>query len=805
MDSFLSQYINSLGPTKSQAVVTVLQQALVGKSDLSILISQLQNVSQHTALQINEDTSQTFVSSSDFKTNIAAIDTFIQSLFAESNNISLLLNNLSQTLTAQAKSLEDQINVLETRLANYAFLAADNNSYSYGYTEHFHDNNGRDSFSSLIPDRTSTAFAVSEQALVNPLTKSLCLCSNISDPYPLTAAIINGNVTPLTVSDTGIQNAVSSLSSIGWRVEYSSAIPITSSLQGSDSSGAQVLIEFKLAQPAYASQIEIVPFSDTAMDLVQVSIFPSNDDSLFTNMLDSPINLNAPLTINIPYQSVTRFRLLINQPTYTRVTNYSNQAEQQYNTLSSQPNIKPPLLGGPTPPRRWNYSEFFNLYYKVNSAYPGGTISRPKAFDISRGLSLPQILKNTQTKLGPYESWNLATTQNAVINQLFLNQPGTYKKIFISGVATADFLNTNQAQIIPQVSDPAPVTAMLNPVPSTTASSFDYTYDLGLQYVGIGYESIGDRGVFVSKPLPAQGGVGAVRLSVSDNNVILPNADLDSDIITSTEYSVSNVSNPQLETDWTPIYPVDLTNNNSVLAERFFPDFAGRGYFRFSADRTLPIQAYKNGYAFTVTAASLLFDNSNNVVVGLTLPFGSFTTSDIFTVDYTTSSDFSVITFPNLDQLPVTSASDSQGAGEGFTGTSGRNMISLTNVPYIDTTEVNNSTYSTTTGMTPYQPIVVKFSNGSIATNLTNYTGGTQADLSNFNSGYYYIQSGTNIMFAGPITQSFRVYYQYLQSSVRFRVVERVNYTTFASPTVNSVTVKAKTIQPNPQQSLGSA
>ena len=117
--------------------------------------------------------------------------------------------------------------------------------------------------------------------------------------------------------------------------------------------------------------------------------------------------------------------------------------------------------------------------------------------------------------------------------------------------------------------------------------------------------------------------------------------------------------------------------------------------------------------------------------------------------------------------------------------------------------QVNASKYTTNLGMVPYQPITVILNNGTNAINITNYSSGQQANLGSFVSGYYYIQSGNTIMFNVPITSSIKVYYQYLISNVRVRVVERVNNITFASPTVSSFNVKAKLIQPNPVSSLG--
>lgn len=803
MDSFLKNYITSLSTGESTQISSILQDVLINKSDLNTIIQNLQNFTPFTALTLNEVNSQSIISSSDFVSNVMAIDSSLQDIYTYSNYLSLLLASLNKTLGSQVKALEEDITNLQVRLDNYAFLTADNNSYAYSYLESFHNDNGRASFSWVPTDRASSSFSEAEQAIINPITNSLVLATNITNPYPITPTLIGGNSTAYITSDTGIQNAVSSINSAGWRISIASAQPITSILNGFDEPGAQVILEFSLAQPAYASQIEIIPFSDTPMQLVQVLIYPSNDDNTYTMALPNPIILSAPYTLQIAYQSVSRFRVLLNQITYTRTTTYQNVPEQQYAAIANQPSMKPGVLGGIAQSRRWSYSEFFNLYYKVHAVFPSGSVSRPKSFNISRGNRLSDVLRRTKTRLGPYESWNTTSPQEMAITQLFMQQPGYYKAIFKTGISNYNFLTTNQQSITPQVNGPKPVTGMTNPAPTSIQNGFSYDYDIGLQYVAIGYNAIGDKGVFISVPVPATGSIGQVRLKVVDQNVILSGTDRDSPYVTSTEYSVSNISNPQEEKDWTPIFPINLTNQTLIESERFFPDSSGSGYMRFTADRVQPITLYKNGYKIATTTSNYIYDNSNNVVLGIQLPLGQFTAEDIFTIQYTTSDDFSTITFPNLSDLPVTSISDSQGAGEGFSGTQGRNSITLSQEPYINTSQLTTSTYNPQFGTTPYQPITVILSAGIPAINLTNYIGGSQSALSNFASGYYYIQSGTNIMFNQAITEPFRVYYQYLQSSVRVRVVERVDSQTFASPVVNSFNLKAKLIKPNPISSIG--
>ena len=802
MDPFMSDQVDSLAQSSKVSAASLLQGVILSNSDINTLLQQVTNIGQHGPLALNEVETQTFISSSDFTSNINSTMRALYPLFANSNSLSLLLESLNQTLISQVKLLEKQVSILETRLENYAFLSSDNNSYSYSYLENFHDNSGRDSFTWGPSDRDGTIFNSGEEALVNASANTLMLSSNIINPYPITPQLINGNALGLTVSDTGLANSVTAISSAGWRAEYSVTKPITSKLPSFEKPGAQVVLDFILNQPASASQIEIIPFSDIPIEIVQIQISDSNNYEISGNLLTSSVSISSPTTFTLPSQAVAKFRVFINQPTYTRNPRYINTPIQQSNSLTNQPNLQSALLGGKPQQRRWNYGEFFKITNQFNSDFPTANLKRPKSYQTSQGIKLNDIFRNQKTRLGPYIAWSAPTAQEQVVNQLFLQNPGYYKNIFQSGIATANFNKNNHQSLNPIVNGPQPVAAMPAPIVSTNEGSFNYNYDIGLQYVAIGYQSVGDKGVFISKPLPSTGNIGQIRIKAVEENIV-SNTGIDQGFLTSTEYSVSNISVPQNENDWIPIFPINLTNQFFVAAERFFINSSGSGFLRFSANRSQPIVMYKNGNIFNITPDNYIYDISNNIVLGLNLPNGTYTESDIFVVSYNTGKDFSTITFPSLNDLPITSIFDSNGAGESFPLTTGRNTINLSQLPYIDHMQVNASKYTTNLGMVPYQPITVILNNGTNAINITNYSSGQQANLGSFVSGYYYIQSGNTIMFNVPITSSFKVYYQYLISNVRVRVVERVNNITFASPTVSSFNVKAKLIQPNPVSSLG--
>jgi hypothetical protein len=330
-------------------------------------------------------------------------------------------------------------------------------------------------------------------------------------------------------------------------------------------------------------------------------------------------------------------------------------------------------------------------------------------------------------------------------------------------------------------------------------SSYKYRYNIGIKYVKAKLSSYGSKSVFVSKPIGVSGDISEVRLKESSTNFVLKGIDLDSEIVTSVEYSVTNSDDISTEASWIPIMP---SNDIMVTGERIFPDKDGIAVFRFSA-KDQGINLYKNGreIAKGILADIFLRRENNNSVYGLRVPTQLYTSGDLLTVNYIPATDYTTISFDNYSTMAnVTApATDSDGPGEGFYG-DGNLEYTLTKIPYIDSTQANASTYSDTFGMTPYQPISIVFSDGTTAINLTNYTNSVQANLDSDSSSYQYIQSGNYIKFNKAVAKNFRVYYNYFPSNFRVRVILRSNTAENVSPKVDFFQVKTKTRKPDAQR-----
>jgi hypothetical protein len=842
MERFLNNYMDSLTSRRRVRVGDLLSEATVTQEQIAIISQNLSNLSNLAPIVLRSVAPSTFVNTDSVMLNLRDVQHSMNELYNISNLISLLLDSHAAVLGADVKAIDDQLIALEKMANNYAFLLSDGGAFNYAYLEPFSDDRGRDSFSFNIPDRDGTTFGPSEQAIVRSTEGILAIPQDLTSTHGLTGEILKGNASGYVVVDTGLRNALTATSATGWRYIVSSTTPVTSSLsEANGNTGAQLLLEFTLSNPAPSSAIKLVPFADMAMELVQVIIYESTDNSNPTPLLTEPQILDRDYTLHFPMQAVAKFRVLINQPTYNRTGIAVDTEQQKYQDLFDAVQERRALED------RYDIRRIQQvirgLYYasKNNTQFSNITFpalsTKPLWGPLSWGRGL---MSNIDVKFG--EVWSESEDKwEKVILDLYASNPTFYRDLFLRGVGD-DSIN-----IGPQ---PQAIVSRDNPT-EHKIKFLDYRYNLGLKFIGIGANDPGYKGVFVSKPLPASGDIGELRIKVEDTNYQIAVSDLSSAYVTSTEYSVSNISTPNIESDWIPILPV---NTEMVIAERLFVDNAGRGFLRFPANRTAALYLYKNGYSHDINATSYILDTASQNVIGITLPFGDFTSDDIFTCDYIPAADNTTISFnlSGASDTPLISSYDNTGVGEGFENTGGRNTIDLKYTPYIDYNQVNSSTYFPTTGMSPYQPVTVRLDNGIVVTNLTNYKIGDQTSLPipnvgytppqgmvitadivtdpitheqisrvelyhrygtidpnavntsaiNAANGYYYIHSGNVLMFNRPLDQPFRVYYQYLQNAVRVRVVLRVNTKNFVTPTVDAFHVKTKTRRADARERL---
>lgn len=781
MRPYLNNYFETLSGRRQERVSSLLEEARVGKEQLDELANRLHSTitgEGFSPVALGKDQADSLIRSDNTSLNIRDITLRIRDLYRISNLISLLLNSHASVLVADVKALEDELIAMEKLAFNFAFLLSDNQSFDYGYLESFSDERGRDGRFSVVPDRSGSPFGPAAHAAVRVDEGVLSLPQSLANSHGLSGEILKGNATAFAVSDTGLKNVFSKGTSTGWKMTLATAGPITAPLpEANGRTGAQVMLEFRLSQPAPCSEIKLVPFADMPIEVLQVTTYNGEDDSTGKNLLDSPRIMDRPLTLHFVMESVVRFRVLLNQPTYERVTKFEKVAEHRYMELVREINNQRTIGVKRHSRKGVNHLERAEQARIMGKTYYSSSLPSTDLSPTYGPMNTKQLAKILRYKLS--SRWQKVVGKKSYIVYDVVKLSGHMKEVTRNSAdptfnKLTHYLTTDNP--IHQVIERPPLTGF-------TEAGFDYHYNVGLHYVGIGTEAPGFKGVFVSKPLPSPGDIGEVRIKTEEDNYIVPVSSRNSKIVTSVEYSVSNKSNPIEENDWLPILPA---GQHKVEGERLFFDEAGQAYLRFPAQSSQLLSIYRNGYLISLDSSAFIRGTPGSFI-GLRLK-GSFTPDDIFTCDYFPVGDPSVINFQayGFDLPPLVSVHSTDGTGEKFLSTGERNTVNLSYFPYIDPAQAAAG---------GYQPIVVKFDDGTVAQNLTDYQTNKTVPLPP--SDYYYIHSGDTLMFNQPIKKPFRVYYQYLQNNVRVRTILRCNAKDFVSPKVDYVHVKAKTRRPD--------
>lgn len=838
MRYFLDDFVRSLSPDGSRRATFMLADAKIEKEQFAAIEQKLNNNIALGKLQLAPLRNSDVASGSSITECFREMDLLVGDIFGRSNSISLLLDNYVDVLAADIKALEDELAALEKSVQNYAFLISDNGAFDYAFLEPFSDERGRDVEMTRIPDRNGRVFDVSDYANIDTNSGVLDMSAYNYKQLPIAnVTILKSNIaTLLSNADfSTLKNIVQPRIDNGWKVAAKSPSLITGQMEGyeenstGDINGAQFILEFTLAAPVPIDTITVVPFSDWGLMLSEIRTYKDGDDSTYEKVWDQPTNITGPINVNFRMSVVSRFRLYVRQPTYRRVMDRAYAAEAQNkmifdelinkNTMpddkGSASQIKP-LTGSKSSRGWWDqrmlmYLEDRNKLNRKNSPF---ATSIPRA-DYRKNWGSFSFRKNGLDKSSYEENikaWSNKDWATTLVHDVL-------KDISNSEIVWANVLNGQQMVKAAGAGSSASIRTSrdhTDPVMAPTvegtqrvgegSTSMPYVYKLGIRNVFIGISQMRDRAVFVSKRFEAPGDIGAVRIKSDYTNVRVTDVDKDTDRITSIEFSVSNVSKPVSEGDWYPILPVDTTE---VIGERLYPDTDGLCKLRFTAKIDAPIKVYINGYhkkEYEINKIARRKDSPKGLSYdALTIPVHDYASADIITVDYTPSHDFTTLEFTPLDPSkapPLVSSFDADGAGEGYDDSANQLVVTLKHSPYIDYVQVDSATYNSTTGLSGYSPIVVRFEDGTVAYNLTNYKDGTQSVLDSSSANYQFIHSGKTLMFNKIVSSPFRVFYQFQPSDVRVRVVLRCNSRDYATPRVDYYQIKAKTKKADAKRNL---
>jgi len=639
------------------------------------------------------------------------------------------------------------------------------------------------------------------------------------------AHLVSDNFSPYMTSHINLDNIGSTDEGQVWRSAINSPIPINSSLREFDDkgilsqSGAKAVIDLVFDSATAINNLYITPLADSSMTLAQITIFGKDDSDTQLDLLNSEMEINAVTHITFNPIVASKVRFYVSQKQYGRTLKSPDVSEEYYKNNGALRN-RGPIARSHT----YNISEeakgMYRLFVKnfirdtkklgkiavvshtsTNREFTWGALNPLDDMNRSSGhiTTYPQWFKKPPFKdalknlhryrasgdeISPIVAPKInETTRRRTPNYSYLEAEARNRQN--RNVQIGAFRNSSSLSAYGAVDE--------NIDESPLRSG--YRYVIGLASVVIGVDKPLSRGVFLSKQLSPDGYVGEVLLrdSRSDGHAYVDTL-LDNDITSSVEYSVTNNAAPIEEESWTPILPY---NNTTVESELLIVGDKGVAKLRFPADPQANISVFRNGKKAYVDNSSLVYSDDYSTILGVNLNAIMVSPVDIYTVAYTPLLEKSSVSF-NTSDVPLTTAFDDDGAGEGYSYSRNPLRVKLLNTPYVDYSEVDKSTYTSTLGLAPYQPIVVSFSDGTNAINLTNYINGDQPELDPYSQSYSYIHRGKELVFNKSVIKDFRVYYKYLANNTRVRVILRSHsLDTFSTPRIDYYQIKAKTIKPN--------
>ena len=288
--------------------------------------------------------------------------------------------------------------------------------------------------------------------------------------------------------------------------------------------------------------------------------------------------------------------------------------------------------------------------------------------------------------------------------------------------------------------------------------------------------SLFNKSVFCSKRIPINGRPLKVKMLTDYFNDAHANQSSSLNNKTSIEYSVSIAPSPSNESDWIPIIPFDkdvidqevLFFNNSTATLRFVP---------------LPesVSVYENGNKI---------DFSRYTVLGKQITVSNYNNNNKYYAAYSPSNlsiNKEVELHSRYLSSPILVTPSYNGSNGEYFGPARRMKVTLRNDPFVDYSKFQNASYSSTIGTitssstssgsydySSYSPVKIIFEDGKTAINITNYI------LDNYEIESFYdtdeilfLHYGDTITFNKEITSGFRVMYQYVPDSFRYRVIMR--------------------------------
>lgn len=706
------------------------------------------------------------------------------------------------------------------------------------------------------PDRDGNNFPEDGGYKVDPVISKISTSNSnsfLSVQGQIKEIKIRTNYSQYTVSETNFDAVLNEALEDAWMVDVKSPVILTSQLDSlsryidydySYIRGAQAEVVVEFEPDIEIDLLRISPNYSSGLQLLQVVLNKTDPESSLpigaeTEYVDFPV-LNAPLridkTVDVVFNKcrVNKVTFIFNQSEYTRSAVTASSTEQNAKLVHD-------LVQKIRSSRDSKYSRMQDLVYYYYRRSRNTQTAKRNARQFTDYYSFRYPIDSTEMSLGVSEKLSSLRQEEAdktygevvlngqsnilsnIVQSTIQHSIESRNNIFnavvfkesrkasysssmasmsSSALAPTVYSNDNnnlafqkEDAIIPGI-DIKSVTEYLQ----SREQSGLYNYSFSLKNIGFGFSlnQTNSKACFISKKIETLGNPLAIKaianVTNERRNLNFTNYNLREP--GSYELSICIKENPSLESDWIPIAP---HNSPSIDSEVVFFSLNKRAKIRF-APRESTIVLYKNGiienpskYSYAPGSNELIYngtiDQSAVYVISYDLNF----------VDY--SQNIIDIDRLNLGQIPVKSYASSTGPGQFFNRALVSNKVVLEYIPYVNSTLLTNAVYSNLSGTintsanVGYSPVSIIMQDGTPAVNLTNYVANSRETAVFYSTtNYLFIQSGKEILFNRPVNQPFRVYYQYIPSVLRFRLILRNNLPNqYNGISIDNVIIKCKT------------
>ena len=636
-------------------------------------------------------------------------------------------------------------------------------------------------------------------------------------------------------SDTGIQNTITGNSNNSWNVTVKSPSIISESIFSQDkyklyknsstnTPGIEVAVKVVLKNSVNASRIRISPNTGYGLYVTQMLLQGSqpntnnsnSDENNYLAVLSDSIYSEKNIDIDFPNQDIKSFIIFFKQRKYTRTKIPALQSEVNAKLVNY-------LVKNMRAERKKSHDilqdyviDFFledysrDLVLKNKEIYSYNYTKYYPIINKNNQMSILGIEKRTQA-LEDVDNYNRFKNSDLISSMVFslvafslgskmrsLN-PGVYIESnlratikgadsYASGgmIPVGDSnMSESNAHFVNETNSPFTKNDALQVMNNLEETNL-YEYMLSIRNIAlmtvrnINPTTASKRSFFVSKRLPLENRPMSVKCLMQRIATTASSSGLDLSDPTAIELSVSVKDSPTTEQDWKPILPYDL---NIVPSELLIFNSSTRiAFFRF-APLQESVVIYKNGRQVVSTDFQ---------VTGTYVTMNALDPQAVYVAKYTPinlSASKEVQLFSgNLASPTLTSSSTMGQSGEYFSSVNYDLSVQLSSNPHIDRTKFQNAQYNIYTGTVTssntsfgnfdysnYSPVKVIFDDGTIAINITNYllNDNQVPSFPDSMTGFYFVHYDKTVVFNKKPTQTFRVLYNYIQDSFRYRVVFR--------------------------------